>query len=455
MVLTASCEKRVFIETFGCQMNDSDTDTMLGILEGIDYRETLDPTEADLILVNTCSVRDKAEQKVYSTVGRYKTLKRERPGLRIAITGCVAQQRGESLLKRLPYIDFVLGPHNLHRISDILNDLSKQKSRISETSQITDVNSTSFKPRAFKKGQKKALVSIMRGCDNFCTYCIVPFTRGREESRDSTAIVKEISALAEAGIKEVTLLGQNVNSYRGGKGGGGGAKTFTELLKEICRVDGIERVRFVTSHPKDISTELIELFAVEEKLCRHLHLPMQSGSDRVLAMMKRGYTSGEYLEKVGRLKELYPLLALTTDMIVGFPGETDADFERTMAVISDVEFDNIFSFKYSPRPETRAAALPDRVSEEVKSRRLSSLQASQREITIRRNEAQVGRTLEIYIEGRSKLNEAELTGRSGCNRIVNFPGPPELAGTLADVLITGARTNSLRGEQIERKLLCS
>ena len=437
-------QRLVFLQTFGCQMNENDSERMLGLLKGISYRRTEDPLQADLILINTCSIRDKAEQKVYSTLGRYKTLKKERPGLIIGVAGCVAQQQGEKLLKRAPHLDIVFGPHNVHKLREMLLEAdSGRKVVATALSESIDPEEYGIEPVA---SGEKAFVSIMRGCNNFCSYCIVPYTRGREVSRLSSSILSEIEGLSERGVKEVTLIGQNVNSY--GTSGGGDV-SFPELLRMVCRIDAIKRVRFITSHPKDISKELIYLFGEEPKLCRHIHLPVQSGSDSVLLSMGRGYTRDEYLAKAELLKGLYPDMAITTDIIVGFPGETGTDFEATMDLLRTVRFDNIFSFMYSPRPDTAAAAFAGQVPLDVRSERLQTLQEEQREITLERGRALVGKTVPVLVEGESKMDVEELRGRTSCSRIVNFPAPDwtgTAPGSILNVTITGAYPNSLRGE---------
>ncbi|HLC18384.1 MAG TPA: tRNA (N6-isopentenyl adenosine(37)-C2)-methylthiotransferase MiaB [Thermodesulfobacteriota bacterium] len=458
-------EKKVFLETFGCQMNDNDSERLLGFLSGMNYVPTGEPQGADLIIINTCSIRDKAEQKVYSTLGRFRAMKDENPGLIIGVAGCVAQQAGEKLLKRAPYLDMVVGTNNVHRIESLIDEVSRRKTRVVATEMNPAIDAGEYSERYLNSGPR-AFVSIMRGCDNFCSYCIVPFTRGREVSRTSSEIIDEVRRLADMGVREVTLIGQNVNSYRdpekGGEwaGGAGGAEGvgFTGLLRGVAAVEGIERVRFITSHPKDISGELIGLFKDEPKLCRHMHLPVQSGSDAVLKRMGRGYTRQAYLEKVYQLKELYPDMAVTTDVIVGFPGETKADFRLTMDLVEAVRYDGIFSFKYSPRPGTRAAGFDGQVPDEVKSDRLSVLQEAQKGIAAERNTSLLGKTLEVLVEGGSRLDATELTGRSPCNRVVNFPAPAAeglAAGMLAYVGITAAFTNSLRGIYKERSESCS
>ena len=430
-------QKFVFLETFGCQMNENDSDRMLGLLKDIKYARINEPEHADLIIINTCSIRDKAEQKVYSTLGRFKELKKEKPWLIIGVSGCVAQQEGAALLKRVPYLDIVFGPHNIHRLKGYLDEVSLKNKRIVSTELFDRIDSDEYSYAAVETGIK-AFVSIMRGCNNFCSYCIVPYTRGREVSRPVSDIIEEITLHRDAGVKEVTLIGQNVNSYRGGL-------EFPGLLKTVAGVEGIERVRFITSHPKDISEELIYLFKDVPQLCRHLHLPVQSGSNEILRRMRRGYSVEEYRSKVELLKRLYPDFALTTDIIVGFPGESDSDFEKTMELIRSIQFDNIFSFMYSPRPGTKAAAMEDHVTAEIKSVRLKVLQETQREITFKKGLELAGKTVEVLVEGRSKADRLEICGRTSCNRIVNFPGPGELTGRLADVEITDVLTNSLRG----------
>jgi tRNA-2-methylthio-N6-dimethylallyladenosine synthase len=447
-------EKSVFIDTFGCQMNEDDSDRLFSFLRDVNFKRTDEPESADLIIINTCSIRDKAEQKVYSTVGRFKALKKENPGLIIGISGCVAQQEGETLLKRMPHLDMVIGTHNIHRIAELLKQVSLKRKRVVLNELSDTIQSGEYRPRSPQIKRKKTFVSIMRGCNNYCSYCIVPYVRGREVSRPSSEVLEEVEILAANGTKEVTLLGQNVNSYGLFPREGGVDISFPELLRRVCRIEGIERVRFVTSHPKDISTELIRLFGEEAKLCRNIHLPLQSGSDRVLERMKRSYTVEGYLSKVLLLKELYPDMSISTDIIVGFPGEEEGDFEATMGVVKEVGFDSMFSFKYSPRPGTLAATFKDQVPERVKSRRLETLQLAQKDITIKKNKALEGKTVEVLVEGRSKAAEDELTGRAPCNRVVNFPGDPALTGSVIDVLITRAYSNSLRAIPSERSLLC-
>lgn len=429
-------------------MNDSDSQRLLGFLKNINYIRTDRPEKADLIILNTCSVRDKAEQKVYSALGRFKELKSVNPGLVIAVAGCVAQQAGEALLKRVPYLDMVIGTHNIHRIHELLANVSGKRKRVAETGFFADMDKNEYSVAAVPEGGR-ALLSIMRGCDNFCSYCIVPYTRGREASRPPEEILAEINGLVSKGVVEVTLVGQNVNSY-----GLGTLTPFPALLRQVSAVSGLKRIRFVTSHPKDIQPELIELFKEEEKLCSHMHLPVQSGSDEVLRRMRRGYTRSDYLEKINRLRRARPGMAITSDVIVGFPGETERDFSETLKLIDEARFDNIFSFMYSPRPGTGAAALDGHLPQEVKSERLAMLQKRQREIAFDKNRELIGRTMEVIIEGRSRQSAAQYVGRSSCARVVNITLPVDMTGKLVDVEITGAYHNSLRGELNERKAIC-
>ncbi|TAN61810.1 tRNA (N6-isopentenyl adenosine(37)-C2)-methylthiotransferase MiaB [bacterium] len=438
----------VFLETFGCQMNDSDSKRLLSFLKNINYIRTDSPEKADLIILNTCTIREKAEHKVYSALGKFKPLKYGSQHIIIAVAGCVAQQAGEALLKKVPYLDLVIGTHNIHLIEQLLKRVSEKKERISATGFFSEMNEAEYTVASHAEGAR-ALVSIMRGCDNFCSYCVVPFTRGREASRNPDDILFEITALAKKGVIEVTLVGQNVNSF-----GRGTPNSFAGLLKSVLGIDGIERVRFVTSHPKDISRELIALFAGEGKLCAHIHLPVQSGSDAVLKRMKRGYTRQEYLDKIGLLRDARPDIAITTDIITGFPGETDADFDDTMRLIEEVRFDNNFSFMYSPRPGTVAASLEAQLPLEVKSQRLDVVQQRQREITEEINLSLVGRHTQVLIEGPGKLQSFEYTGKTSCGRVLKIILPFDMTGKLVDVEIIEAYRNSLRGELSQRTSVC-
>jgi tRNA-2-methylthio-N6-dimethylallyladenosine synthase len=425
-------------------MNEQDTERILRLLEGAQYLETKHAQEADLILINTCSVREKPEHKVYSALGRFKRFKEEN-GAIIGVTGCVAQQEGDRLLDRVPYLDMVIGTHAIPLIPHLLKKIKGTGERVCEIN--FDENGTYLRtplPQS-SLAKVKSYVTIMQGCDHFCSYCIVPYVRGREKSRSSVEIIEEVSHLAEMGVKEVCLLGQNVNGY------GKGLEeeiSFTGLLERINEIRRIERIRFTTSHPKDLSEELIQAFSKLKKLCEHSHLPFQSGSDRILKAMHRGYTKESYLEKIDRLKEVCPSIALTADVIVGFPGEEEKDFEETLDLLKKVQFDDLFSFKYSPRKGTRAARFQDKVEEKVKQDRLSVLQEIQREITLQKNQGLEGQVEEVLVEGCSKQSDQDVTGRTRSNKIINFEGALNLAGELVPVKISKAYPHSLRGEMV-------
>jgi tRNA-2-methylthio-N6-dimethylallyladenosine synthase len=437
-------QKRVYIETYGCQMNEHDSERMLRLLEGFHYTETKEASQADLILINTCSVREKPEHKVYSALGRFKKLK-ERRGTVIGVAGCVAQQEGERMLDRVPYLDLVIGTHAIPMLAQLLERIEVSGQRVCETrfDRSGEYLKTLLPEKTLAK--VKSYVTIMQGCDHFCSFCIVPYVRGRERSRPSWEILEEIRHLAEMGVKEVFLLGQNVNGY--GKGLEGEVN-FPSLLERVNEIEGIERIRFTTSHPADLSDALTQDFSKLEKLCGHVHLPFQSGSDRILKAMHRGYTRESYLERIERLKEVCPSIAITADVIVGFPGEEEEDFKETLDLMEKVKFDDLFSFKYSPRKGTRAAQLQDQVEEEVKQDRLSILQKIQRKITFERNQASEGQVEEVLVEGRSKQSDQDVTGRTRSNKIVNFPGDMNLAGKLVSVKILKAYPHSLRGEAV-------
>jgi tRNA-2-methylthio-N6-dimethylallyladenosine synthase len=437
-------EKRVYIETYGCQMNEHDSERILRILEGCDYSETKEVREADFILINTCSVREKPEHKVYSALGRFKELKEEK-GTIIGVAGCVAQQEGDKFLNRVPYLDMVIGTHAIPMLPQLLQKMEVSGERVCETSfgQNGEYLKAILPQKPPAIGGMKSYVTIMQGCDHFCSFCIVPYVRGREQSRPGREIIEEIEHLAEMGVKEVCLLGQNVNGY--GKGLEG-ELSFSELLERINEIGGIERIRFTTSHPKDLSEGLIQSFSKLRKLCEHIHLPFQSGSDKILKAMHRGYTKESYLEKIGQLREICPSIAVTADAIVGFPGEKEEDFNETLDLMKSVQFDDLFSFKYSPRKRTRAAQFEDRVEEKIKQDRLAILQGIQKEITLQKNQALVGCVEEILIEGRSKQSDRDVTGRTRSNKIINFEGGLGLTGELVPVRITKAYPHSLRGE---------
>jgi tRNA-2-methylthio-N6-dimethylallyladenosine synthase len=441
--------KNFYLQTYGCQMNVYDSERMAQLLADRNYHQVEDPSQADLILVNTCAVREKPEKKVYSALGRFRALKEKNPRLIIGIGGCVAQQEGKGLLERIPYVDFVLGTKELRKIPEILDALEAGGVRTAATDLQGRFDPYADLPISSPSGKVTSFVSIMQGCDNFCSFCVVPFVRGREVSRPSKGILDEIDALSAQGVKEVTLLGQNVNSY----GNRGSRETgFVELLEEIQGVSGIERIRFTTSHPKDLSPKLIGAFGRLSKLCEHIHLPLQSGSNRILKGMNRGYTKEEYWEKILELRRVCPGISITTDMIVGFPGEEEADFQSTLEMIEKVQFDEFFSFRYSDRPRTRASLFPEKVAEGAKQRRLMELQALQKEITRRKNKAWEGREVEILLEGDNRAKGEEKTGRTRGNRIVNFTGASLRAGDLVKVRIREVLPHSLRGEPIGKKL---
>jgi tRNA-2-methylthio-N6-dimethylallyladenosine synthase len=438
--------KRLYIQTYGCQMNQHDSDRILRVLGRTDYAATDKAEEADVILLNTCSVRDRAEQKVYSALGRWRELKEKKKDLVIGVGGCVAQQEGEDLLRRVPYLDLVFGTHNIHRLGRMVEEVRSLGKRPVEIGFYRDpsyMEEPQGKPEV--KGAK-ALVTIMQGCNKVCSFCIVPHVRGREISRPGEKIVREIRELVRHGVKEVMLLGQNVNSY--GKMSAG-ELTFPQLLHRINSIEGLERIRFTTSHPQDLSLDLIEAYASLEKLCGHLHLPVQSGSDSVLQRMRRGYSRREYMEKIRRLRERCPEVALSTDIIAGFPGETEEDFEQTLEILREVEYIEIFAFTFSPRPQTVAAKIyPDDVPGEIKKQRLEIVQNLQHDISLRKNREKIGSVEEILVEGRSKLRRGQIMGRTRTNRIVNARGPDSLAGKMVDVRIIGASANSLLGELV-------
>ncbi len=433
-------ERLVYIKTFGCQMNEHDSERMLALLKGCGYRETQRYEEAHLILVNTCSVRAKPEQKAYSILGRFQRFKMERPNVILGVAGCVAQQEGERMLAKFPSLDFVFGPGKIHHLPEILREVERGQKGLCEVG-LEDRPSTDVPlPRT---RQLRAYVTIMEGCDNFCSYCIIPYVRGRERSCPSSEILAEIEALVERGTKEVILLGQNVNSYAEGDSD---ELTFPRLLAKINEIQGLERIRFTTSHPKDLTEELIGAFGRLNRLCEHIHLPFQAGSNVVLEKMGRGYTREEYLAEVRRLREVVPCISITADVMVGFPGEGGEDFAQTMGLLREVEFDGLFSFKYSARKGTKAARWKDDVPPEVKQRRLELLQELQRAITIKKNRELEGEVLEVLTEGSSRNSSQEMMGRARCNRIVNFPGGSKLAGELVRVKIEEGLPNSLRGE---------
>jgi tRNA-2-methylthio-N6-dimethylallyladenosine synthase len=437
--------KYVYLQTFGCQMNVHDSEKMVSILAEHGYKFTEDFHRADILLLNTCSVRAKPEQKVYSALGRMAKLKEKNCHLIIGVGGCVAQQEGQRMLDRVGDLDLVFGTHNLHRLPELIDEVKTSGRRLSAVEFSDEARSLEIVPTPTGRHTVKSYVTIMRGCNNFCSFCIVPFVRGREKSRPGENILEEIRVLSHRGVREITLLGQNVNSY--GKDIPNGW-SFSQLLNHINEIEGIWRIRFTTSHPKDISQELTRDFGKLDKLCKHIHLPFQSGSDRVLKRMNRGYTRRQYMETCEQLREACPDVAITADVIVGFPGEDEGDFYQTLTLIQRVQFENLFSFKYSPRDGTQAAQFSDQIDEHTKSRRLRALQELQKEITLNKNRALEGRSEEIFVEGISKGSREEMTGRTSSNKVVNFKGSAELIGQLVEVRIEKGCANSLRGKLI-------
>ena len=436
--------KKLYIQTYGCQMNQYDSERIAQIMGRMDYVPTDRIEAADLILLNTCSVRDKAEQKVYSALGSWREIKEQRQSVIIGVGGCVAQQEGENLLKRMPHLDLVFGTHNIQRLPQMVEQVRASQNRPVEIAFYRDASYMEDPDGRTNVQGAKAFVTIMQGCNKVCSFCIVPHVRGREVSRPSAKVLSEIRALVLQGVKEVMLLGQNVNSY--GKTSPGEIG-FAELLERVNAIEGLERIRFTTSHPQDLSPELIDAYATLGKLCEHLHLPVQSGSDSVLSRMRRGYTYEEYLDRIQRLRTRCPEVSLSTDIIVGFPGETDAEFEETLELLGEVEYDEIFSFIYSPRAQTVSAKLyDDDVAEEIKKDRLNRVQRVQQSISLRKNRQKIGQIEEILVDGRSKLKNGQIMGRTRANRIVNVAGPEALVGAVVPVRITGATANSLLGE---------
>ena len=436
--------KKLYIQTYGCQMNQYDSERIAQVMSRVGYLQTDRIDAADLILLNSCSVRDKAEQKVYSALGSWKAFKDYRDGVIIGVGGCVAQQEGENLLKRVPHLDLVFGTHNIQKLPEMVAQVETSRARPLEISFYRDpayMESDDGRPQV--QGVK-AFVTIMQGCNKVCSFCIVPHVRGREVSRPSGKVIAEIESLVAQGVIEVMLLGQNVNSY--GKLTHGEI-SFAQLLGRVDAIEGLKRIRFTTSHPQDLSPELIEAFATLKNLCEHLHLPVQSGSDTVLGRMRRGYTRQEYLDRIQRLRQRCPEIALSTDIIVGFPGETDEEFDATLELLERVGYDEIYSFMYSSRPQTVSAKIyEDDVSGHVKKERLTKLQKIQHEISLAKNRRRIGAIEEILVDGSSKLKNGQIMGRTRNNRIVNVTSSENVVGQLLPIRITGATANSLLGE---------
>ena len=434
---------KLFLRTFGCQMNEYDSEKISDVLRAAEGLEPAGrPEDADLIVFNTCSVREKAQEKVFADLGRVKHLKRANPRLMIAVGGCVASQEGAAIVERAPYVDVVFGPQTLHRLPELL-ERRRASGRPQVDISFPEIEKFDHLPQARAQGAQ-AFVSIMEGCSKYCSFCVVPYTRGEEVSRPFEDVIAEISGLAAQAVREVTLLGQNVNAWRGTIAGE--RADFAELLHYVSEISGIERIRYTTSHPREFTPRLIEAHAGLAKLAPHVHLPVQSGSDRVLAAMKRGYTSLEYRSIVRRLRQAQPGLSLSSDFIVGFPGETEADFQATLKLAREIGFDGSYSFVYSARPGTPAAELPDAVPPEEKLERLHRLQALIEDQARDISERMVGTPQRVLVEGVSKKTSAELSGRTGNNRIVNFPGPERLIDSFVDLRITAALRHSLRGE---------
>ena len=437
--------ERFFIQTYGCQMNEYDSAKMADVLSAAFSAEaTTDAAQADIVLVNTCSVREKAEEKVFSLLGRWRALKEENPNLIIGVGGCVASQEGAAIVRRAPYVDIVFGPQTLHRLPDLIAR-RRSTGRPQVDISFPEVEKFDRLPPPRIDGVS-AFVSIMEGCSKYCSFCVVPYTRGEEVSRPFDDVLTEAADLADHGVKEITLLGQNVNAYRGAMNGSGEVADLAALLEYLAEVPGLERLRFTTSHPKEMTPRLIEAYGRLPKLVSALHLPVQSGSDRVLAAMKRGYTALEYKAIVRRLRAVRPQLSLTSDFIVAFPGETDKDFAQTMKLVDDVGFDGSFSFIYSPRPGTPAADFADQVPHATAQARLARLQTSLDAQFRAHSERMIGTSERVLVTGHAVRSESELAGRTETNRVVNFPGADSLVGTYADVRITAAQPHSLRGE---------
>ncbi|MFA5703360.1 MAG: tRNA (N6-isopentenyl adenosine(37)-C2)-methylthiotransferase MiaB [Advenella sp.] len=439
--------RKLYIKTFGCQMNEYDSDKMADVLrENQGLELTNDPEDADVILFNTCSIREKAQEKVFSDLGRANQLKQKKPNLVIGVGGCVASQEGATIIRRAPYVDVVFGPQTLHRLPDLINK-RHETGRSQVDISFPEIEKFDALPPARVEGPS-AFVSIMEGCSKYCSFCVVPYTRGEEISRPFEDVLQEVADLADQGVKEVNLLGQNVNAYRGTMGDSGEIADFAMLLEYVHEIPGIERIRYTTSHPKEMTNRLIEAHGALPKLVPFLHLPIQTGSDRILAAMKRGYTGLEFKAIARKLYAARPGLTLSSDFIVGFPGETDADFETTLKLIEDVNFDTSFSFIYSRRPGTPAADLHDDTPYDVKLKRLQRLQAQINKQAKAISHAMLNTIQPVLVEGESRRDKDELTGRTENNRIVNFSAPKRLIGQIVNVRITDVYTNSLRGEVV-------
>ncbi|AVJ55571.1 tRNA (N6-isopentenyl adenosine(37)-C2)-methylthiotransferase MiaB [Idiomarina sp. OT37-5b] len=441
--------KKLYVKTWGCQMNEYDSAKMADLLNATHGYELTDEAEqADLILLNTCSIREKAQEKVFHQLGRWKNLKQDNPDLLIGVGGCVASQEGDAIRTRAPFVDLVFGPQTLHRLPEMIKQVGEHHQPMVDIS-FPEIEKFDRLPEPKADGAS-AFVSIMEGCSKYCSFCVVPYTRGEEVSRPVDDVIYEIAQLAEQGVREVNLLGQNVNAYRG-ENFDGSVCRFAELLHLVAAIDGIDRIRYTTSHPVEFTDDIVEAYKTIPELVSHLHLPVQSGSDRILTMMKRGHTALEYKSKIRALKKARPDLAMSSDFIIGFPGETDADFEATMDLIQAVDFDMSFSFIYSARPGTPAADLPDDVSEETKKQRLQLLQQRLNQQSMAHARRMLNTEQRILVTGPSKKNPMELSGRTENNRVVNFVGQPHMIGQFVDVKITEVLPNSLRGELLREE----
>jgi len=436
-------DKTFYLETFGCQMNVVDSERIVDLLSSIGYRQVTEAPAAKLLLLNTCAVRDKAVRKAYGHLGRFKPLKDKDPALIIGLGGCVAQQEGEELLREFPYLDLVFGTHNVHRLPELVNAVEARRGKATAIEFLDRETRLQLFPNRIGSEAVSRFVTVMQGCDNFCSFCVVPIVRGREISRPSAEILVEVSDLAAQGVREVTLIGQNVNSYGGEVPG---ELNFAGLLRAVAAVPGIARIRFTTSHPKDLSDELISCFGELEPLCKHLHLPVQSGSDAILTAMNRGYSRAHYLGLVDKLRSVCPDIRLTTDIIVGFPGESEADFTATMTLLEQVRYAEIYSFLFSPRRGTAAAELPDDTPAALKQARFDRMLVLQNEISRQSWEQDLGQVRSVLVEGASRQGKGQLFGRTTWNRIVNFSGPAELIGQLVPVRVTRSYRNSQLGE---------
>ncbi len=435
---------KIFIQTHGCQMNEYDSSKMLDVLQEAEGMElTTNPEEADVLLLNTCSIREKAQEKVFSEIGRWKKIKDKNPNIIIGVGGCVASQEGDAIKKRAPAVDVIFGPQTLHRLPDLISQAKQTKKAVVDIS-FPEIEKFDCLPEPKADGPS-AFVSIMEGCSKYCTFCVVPYTRGEEISRPFDDIISEIASLAEQGVREVNLLGQNVNAYRG-KMHDGDIADLAMLIHYIAAIEGIERIRYTTSHPVEFSDSLIQAYAEVPELVNHLHLPVQSGSDRILAAMKRGHMAAEYKSKIRKLREIRPDISMSSDFIIGFPGETDQDFEDTMTLIEEIGFDHSFSFIYSARPGTPAASFADDTTMEVKKERLKRLQTRIIEMTAEISQSMVGSTQSVLVTQVSRRSDKEMSGKTENNRTVNFAGQKRLIGKFVDVKITEAFPNSLRGE---------